>query len=273
LKSRTRSKISKITLLSIAALLTVAPFYIMLVTSTKDQTAFVTNFWGISFPFEIQNYTMAWKVVKNYIVNSFTVTMLTCIGILIVSIPAGYAFAKLPIKNKEKAFTIVMAFQMIPITLLLVPMFINILHMGLNDSHWGVILPNIATGSILSVILVRSFFEGIPDSIFESARLDGAHEVKIMLNVVIPMSKPIIGTVLLFNFFSYFNQFMWPFIVLSSDKLKTIPIGLMKLSGQYGVNFGLQMAAYTIVSVPLVILIVSTMKVYVSGITSGAVKG
>jgi multiple sugar transport system permease protein/raffinose/stachyose/melibiose transport system permease protein len=272
-KEKNRGSLVATIILAFFAILTIAPFYIMIATSTKDQMGFITNFWGVQFPINYINYIKTWTLINGYIFNSIKVTVLTVIGIILVSIPAGFAFAKMNFPGKEKTFTLIMAFKMIPATLLLIPMFINIIALKLNDTHMGVMLPNIAMGSIVSVILVRGFFEALPDSIFESARLDGANEIKIMSSIVVPMSKPIIGTVALFNFFGVFNQFMWPYIVLSSNELKTIPIGLNSLLGQYGVDFGLQMAAYTIVSIPLVILIASTMKVYVSGITTGAVKG
>lgn len=272
MKKTTKSSVTAVTILSVFAVLTIFPFYIMIATSTKDQMGFVTNFWGIQLPVHIINYVKTWSIINKYIFNSLKVSVLTVVGIIIVSVPAGYAFAKMNFPGKEKAFTMVMAFKMIPATLLLIPMFINIMVLKLNDTHMGVILPNIAMGSVVSVILVRGFFENIADSIFESARLDGANEIKIMTSIVVPMSKPVIGTISLFNFFGIFNQYMWPYIVLSSNELKTIPIGLNHMLGQYGVDFGLQMAAYTIVSIPLVILIASTMKIYVGGISAGAVK-
>ena len=96
---------------------------------------------------------------------------------------AGYAFAKLELPAKEVLFTVVMMFQMIPIGLLLIPMYLNVLSMHLNDTYWGVILPGISAGSIVATVLSRSFFEGIPDSIFEAARIDGANEIRIGLRL------------------------------------------------------------------------------------------
>ena len=125
----------------------------------------------------------------------------------------------------------------------------------------------------MAVMLTKSFFDQLPDSLFEAAKIDGAGELKTLTNILIPLSKPIIGTVIVFNFFTYFNQFMWPYIVLSDKALKTIPIGLAALAGENGVDFGLQSAGYSIVAIPLIILFLATSKIYVNGITSGAVKG
>lgn len=272
MKIRKCSSVISISVLSILAFFTIAPLYIMIATSLKDANTLVTNFWGIPATPCYENYIAAWDAIKHYIFNSFFVTICVCFGVLIVSILAGYAFAKLTLPKKELLFSIVLAFQIIPLGLILIPMFINVLKLGLNDTHLGVILPGITSGSIVATLLARTFFEEIPDSIFEASRIDGATELGIVLRIVIPISKPVIGTILLVNFFSSFNSFMLPYIILSSDNLRTIPIGLAYLSGQYGVNFGLQMAAYSLISIPLIILICSTMKVYVSGISVGAVK-
>ena len=196
-------------------ILTIAPIYIMIVTSLKDQNEIVTNFWGFASTPHWENFSKAWSVISKYVVNSFIITPAICIGVIAVSVFAGYAFAKLELPAKEVLFTVVMMFQMIPIGLLLIPMYLNVLSMHLNDTYWGVILPGISAGSIVATVLSRSFFEGIPDSIFEAARIDGANEIRIVMRMVLPISLPIVGTIFLQTFFSKFNEFMWPFIVLS----------------------------------------------------------
>lgn len=249
-----------------------APLYIMFVMSFKDETQIIQNFWAITFPLHFNNYVEAWKTISIYYLNSFKVTFLTVAGILLVSTLAGYAFAKLEFKFKETLFYSLMAFKMIPVSLMLIPMFITITQMSLNDNHFGVILPGIATSSIVAVLLSRGFFEAIPDSIFESARMEGASEITVLVHIVIPLSKPILGTIAIFNFFSCFNAYMWPYLVLSTDRLKTIPIGLARLAGQYGVNFGFQMAGYSLAAIPVIIVFLCTSKIYISGITAGAIK-
>lgn len=252
---------------------TVLPLLIMIFTSLKDETQILQNFWGVSLPFHWENYTEAWNEIGGYFYNSFKVTLLSVGGIVVISTLAGYAFAKLPMKGSQPLYMIVMSFRMVPVGLLIIPMFMNVLSLNLDNSHWGVILVNMATGSTMAVMLTKSFFEQLPNSIFESAKIDGAGELAVMTKILLPLSKPIIGTVAVFNFFTYFNQFMWPYIVLSDKSLKTIPIGLNTLAGEFGINFGLQTAGYTLVAVPLVILFLATSKIYVGGITSGAVKG
>lgn len=271
-KKTSLSQILIILYLTIMALITLFPFYLMIATSTKDQIGFIQNFWGIQVPICFDNYVKAWDVVKVYALNSIKITLFTVVGVLLVSVLAGYAFAKLKFKGRNFLFYLLMMFQMIPVTLILIPMLINVNFFGLNDTHSGVILPQIATGCIMPIMLARGYFYSIPDAIFEAARIDGASELKIISTIVIPVSKPVLGSISLFTFFSSFNSFMWPYIVLSSDELRTIPIGLNRLVGQYGTDFGFQMAAYAIVSIPLMLLILSTLRIYVEGMNLGSVK-
>ena len=260
-------------ILIVLLVITLLPLIIMVFTSLKDESQILQNFWGISWPLRFDNYVLAFDEIYRYFFNSLFVTSVTVCGILVVSIFAGYAFGKLVFPGRNGLFLAVMGFKMIPTGLLIIPMFINILALNLDNNYFGVILPNIATGSVVATMLSRSFFMQIPDDIFEAARIDGAGELKLLSNILIPLSKPIIGTIAVMNFFTYFNQYMLPYIVLSDDSIKTIPIGIAKLAGENGVNFGLQTAGYTLVAIPLVILFICTSKIYVGGITSGAVKG
>ena len=267
------SGIINIVLIILFAFLTMFPFYLMLATSTKSQFEFATNFWGVAFPVEWQNYAVAWKAMYKYVINTLKITILYVIGNGIISVMAGYAFAKMKFKGKEFLYMLLLSFQMIPNALILIPQFLNAYQLGLYNSHAGVVIPLLGSGAIVSTMLARSFFEGIPDEIFESVRTDGGNEFVIVTRFLIPLSKPIIGTNALFAFFGMFNNYMWPFLMLKDDGLKVISIGLKSLSGQYGVDYGVQMAAYSIMCIPLMILIAATMKVYINGISAGAVKG
>lgn len=274
---RKKMKSSKSSKLAIAVLILFLfclflPFYIMIVMSFKDQTQALQNFWLPTFPLKLDNYVSAWESISMYYVNSFKISILTVAGIILVSVFAGYSFAKYKYRFKEQLYFGVIAFTMIPTGLILIPMYLNILQFGLNNNSFGVILPRIATGAVMATMLTRGHFETIPDSIFESARIEGAGELTILGRIVLPLSKPVIGTIAVMDFFGTFNEYMWPYIVLSDDKLKTVPIGLAKLAGAYGTDFGYQMAGYTLAAIPLVIIFLFTMKIYVGGITAGAIK-
>ena len=263
--------IINIVLIVLSVFITFLPFYLMVATSTKTQFEFTKDFWGIRIPPVWKNYSEAWAAIDRYILNTLIITVAVDVGTVFTSILGGYAFARMKFKGKEFLYFVMISTQMIPSSLLLVSKFINIYQLGLYNTHFAVILP--AMVSIMFVMLSRSSIEGIPKEIFESVRIDGGSEFTIVKNIIMPLSKPLIISMLIVTTVGVINDYMWPLLVLSDDKLKTLAIGLAKLSGQFGTNYGVQMAAYTIVSIPLMLIITFNMKFFISGITMGAVKG
>ena len=259
--------------LILALVITLLPIYLMLATSTKSTFQFATNFWGVAIPPKWDNYKIAWDAIGKYMANTIWVAILQVIGTLVISVLAGYAFAKMKFKGRTALFMLIMAFRMIPGTLTLIPNFLNTYKLGLYNTHMGVVLPVLAGLSFMPLLMTKSFFEGIPDDIFEAFRIDGANEFNIITKLVLPLSKPIVATSALFTFFGTFGQYVWPLLILADDKKKMIATGLMSFSGAYGTDYGVQMAAYSIVSVLLMVIVSLTMKTYVEGITAGAVKG
>jgi len=249
------------------------PMYLMFATSTKTTTQFATDIWGIAWPPHWDNYVIAWNGIKHYVWNTLKCSAMTVLFSTTVALLAGYSFAKMRFKGKETLYMIIMAFRMVPGTLLLIPNFLMAYRMGLYNTHLGVVLPGLASVSFMPMILIINHFKTIPDELFEAARIDGATEWGVIKNLLIPLGKPIILTCMLFTFFGTIGTYTWPLLILRDDGLKTIGIGLQAFAGEYGVNYGVQMAAYSIVSGALMILVGLTMKTYVNGITAGAVKG
>lgn len=253
--------------------ITLLPIYLMLATSTKSTFQFATNFWGVAIPPKWDNYVIAWNAIGKYMFNTIKVAAMQCIGTMLISVLAGYAFAKMKFKGRNALFMFILAFRMIPGTLTLIPNFLNVYKLGLYNTHWGVVIPGLAGAAGMPLLMTKAFFEGLPDDIFEAIRIDGANEAQVMTKLVLPLSKPIVLTNALFIFFGAFSSYVWPNLILADDKLKVIATGLYSFSGAYGTDYGVQMAAYSIVSVFLMILVALTMRTYIEGITAGAVKG
>ena len=254
-------------------IITLFPIYLMVATSTKTTFQFATNFWGVAIPPHLENYSTAWEEIGGYFFNTLKVAVMEIVGTTVASVLAGYAFAKMKFKGKNAIFMFIMMFRMIPSSLVMIPNFLTAYNLGLYNTHWGVVLPLLAGLSFMPFLMVKSHFEGLPDSLFEAFRIDGAGEFSIITKLIVPLSGPIIATTALFTFFSSFGQYTWPLVILRDDKLKTVAIGLTSFAGAYGTDYGVQMAAYSIVTVLLMVLVSATMKTYVSGITAGAVKG
>lgn len=260
-------------ILFMAIVITIFPIYLMIATSTKSTFQFATDFWGVAFPPKWENYSIAWDAIGKYVFNTIKVSTLTVICVTTVSVLAGYAFAKMKFKGKDFFFTFIMVFKMLPATLIMIPNFLNAYRLGLYNTHLGAVLPLVGGLSFMPMMLAKSFFQGLPDDIFEAIRIDGASEFQVITHLLLPLSKPIILTSALFTFFHSVSQYTWPLVILRDDSLKTVSIGLSSFAGAYGTDYGVQMAAYTLVSVFLMILVALTMKTYIKGITAGAVKG
>ncbi|MBO5007315.1 MAG: carbohydrate ABC transporter permease [Clostridia bacterium] len=272
-KKLTTGKIICGILLAAAIVITVFPLYLMIATSTKSTFQFAVNFWGIAVPPRWDNYSVAWDAIGKYVFNTIKVSAMTVFFVTTVSVLSGYAFAKMKFKGKNLLFAIIMMFKMLPATLVMIPNFLNAYKLGLYNTHLGAVLPLVAGLSFMPMMLSKSFFQGLPDDIFEAIRIDGAGEFKVITHLLIPLSKPIVLTCALFTFFHSVSQYTWPLVILRDDSLKTVAIGLTSFAGAYGTDYGVQMAAYTIVTLSLMVLVSLTMKTYVNGITAGAVKG
>lgn len=256
-----------------ALIITLIPVYLMFATSTKSTFQFASNFWGIAIPPKFENYSIAWNEIKGYMFNTIWVAILQIIGVLVISVLSGYAFAKMNFKGKNALFMLILAFRMIPGTLTMIPNFLNAYKLGLYNTYMGVVLPVLAGLSFMPMLMAKSFFENIPEDVFEAFRIDGANEFHIITKLVLPLSKPIVSTCALFTFFGAFAQYVWPLLILADDKKKMVTVGLMSFTGAYGTDYGVQMAAYSIVSLFLMVIVAMTMKTYVEGMTAGAVKG
>lgn len=161
---------------------------------------------------------------------------------------------------------------MIPFELIMIPLFHNIKKMGLINTHWAIILPQIALWLPFSVFLLLSFMRELPQSLIDSARLDGAKEFRIMRSIVTPLLKPALISISIFNFISSWNNYMLPTIMITSDKLKTIPLGLDAFRTKFSMNVTLTCTAAVIIALPVIIFYLIFQRRLITGLTVGAVK-
>jgi raffinose/stachyose/melibiose transport system permease protein len=153
-----------------------------------------------------------------------------------------------------------------------VPAFVWIKNLGLINSHWGLILPSIAGQQVFAIFITRGFMASLPEELFEAARVDGATMFQLYWRIALPLSRPIVTVVVITSLLATWNDFVWPLIVIGSDHLRTIPVGLAFFQTQYQTSYGPQMAGYFISSLPLLLIFLFTSKEFVQGLTAGAVK-
>jgi multiple sugar transport system permease protein len=209
--------------------------------------------------------------VARYAFNSALLALLVTAISLVVNSMAGYAFAKLRFRGRDAVFRALVAGHVIPAQVGMLPLFLTLRGLGLINTYAGVVVPGIA--SIFGIFLVRQYALGIPDSLLDSARVDGAGELRIYRSIVLPACRPILITLGLFTFMGSWNDFLWPLIVLSDQSMFTLPVALANLLGEHAQDVELMCAGAVLTIAPMVVLFLALQRYYVAGVVSGGVKG
>lgn len=205
-----------------------------------------------------------------YAFNSVLVAgTITALSLLLNSM-AGYAFAKLRFRGRDRLFGWLLAGLVIPSQTAMLPLFLMLKGMGLTNTYAGVIVPGMA--SLFGIFLVRQYALSIPDSLLDAARIDGASEFRIYWSLVLPLCRPILATLALFTFMGAWNDFMWPLIILADSDRYTLPVALANLLGEHVQDTELMMAGAVLTVLPVVLLFLILQKHYVEGLLLGSVK-
>lgn len=204
---------------------------------------------------------------RNSVLVSGAATLLS----LLINAMAGYAFAKLEFRGREKLFRALLAALVIPAQVGMLPLFLLLRNMGLVNTLAGAVIPFLA--SIFGILLVRQYALRIPDDLLDAARVDGASEWRIFLRIVVPVLKPILVTFAAFTFLSAWNDFLWPLIVLSDTSQQTLPVALAALSGEHVQDTELMMAGSVVTVLPVIVVFLVLQRAYVRGVMAGGLKG
>ena len=279
MKSKSANTIALKTLvyiiLLIMAALMIIPFLWMLSASIKtDAEVFRMNpfVWIPKNP-RWSNYSEIWTKIPfgRFVGNTVFLTIIvTCLQLLTSSF-AAYAFAKLEFKHKNILFMGYLSTIAMPWQVYMVPQFIMMRKMGLNDKLLAIRC--LQAFSAFGVFMMKQFYEGIPSSLCEAARIDGMSEYKIYTNIMIPLSKPALSTLTIFTFVNTWNDYLGPLIYLKSQEKKTIQLGLKMFIGQYSSDYGLIMAGSVLSLIPVIIVFLILQKYFVEGVASTGIKG
>jgi ABC-type glycerol-3-phosphate transport system permease component len=254
------------------ALVSLFPLTILLIMSVKSAEQITLNPLVPTPPFHFNNYITAWAGIQRYILNSLTITIGILFGNMCLSIVAAYVFARYRFPGHGLLFALVLALLMIPGISILIPRYVLVRDLRLLNTLWAVILPGIFGASAFNIFVLRTFFESLPEEIFESARLDGAGHRVLLTRIVVPLSWPVISSLAILEIMAAWNDYIWPLMVLNRDELRTISIGLVFLADQRQFELGIQMAGSVIASIPLFILFLVAMRTFIEGLTSGSIK-
>jgi len=268
------SSIIKYFLLVFGAFIMVFPFIWMILCSFKTHAEIIQSPPKI-FPshFSFDNYKQAFSMAPfgKYFMNSLIVMVANTVSSVIVTIFAAFAFSRLKFKGKEIVFSILISLMMIPFEMLIITNYTTIVHMHLYNTLPALVLPFIS--SIFYVYILKNFFDTVPDSIYYSARLDGASNWKYMWRIMVPLAKPSIFTIILLNSLNSWNSFMWPLYITADARARTLPYGLQVFTTESGSFPGYLMAASTVIVLPMIILFIVARKYIVSGVSRGGIKG
>ncbi|MBX3750319.1 MAG: carbohydrate ABC transporter permease [Opitutaceae bacterium] len=215
----------------------------------------------------------AWTVLRPYLFNSFVVSGLTALGVAALGSGTAYLLARYRFLGRDFIFGFILATMVFPGVLTLVPSFLLVKQLGLLNTYWAMVLPYVAGGQVFAIFVFRSFFTGLPEELFESARLDGAGHWGLYWNIVLPLSRPVFSVVLIMNILGTWNNFLWPFIVNTNDQHQVVASGLYTMARSGVASSSSTMyAAYLLSSIPLLLLFIYATKPFIRGMTSGAVK-
>lgn len=258
--------------LGVGALVTAFPLYWMLAGGLKPQRE-ALDFPPTLWPHEptLDNYVRLFTELDfgRYLVNTIAVVLLGAVGLLLMAM-AGYAFAKFEFRGKRVLFFLVLATLMVPVQVTMIPTFLILTGMKLTNTLVGIALPTLVSG--FGVFLFRQFMSTIPTELLEAARLDGAGEWRTFWRIVLPMSGPILAVQAVLVFITGWNSFLWPLIIASDQRLYTLSVGLALLNQQLAVDPALQMAAASLMVLPVLLVFVIFQRYVVQGFALSGLK-
>ncbi len=260
-------------LLIVTSLLMIVPFYWSVGTSLKLEQFVFSNppqWWPT--PLTLQNYISVFTKIHihRYFLNSLFVAVVITLAHVFFDTLAAYAFAKLPFPGRDKLFFFLLLGLMIPFQVNLIPLYRIIAALNWTDTYLALIVPNLT--SVFGIFLMRQFLLTLPNDLLDAARIDGCSEFGVFWRIVTPLATPGIATLVILTFMGAWNDFLWPRIVISSDALFTLPVGLAQLQMKNTSNVAQIMAGTVLTALPMIIVFLFMQKQFIEGMTAGAVK-
>jgi len=269
------SGLPRLLVLCLVGALVVVPLVATAVGGFKELGELRTNPFGLPQIWQWQNYwgilssERYWRILGNSLFISSATVALT----LAVAAPAAFAFAHLHFAGQRYLFNYLILGLTFPFATAILPLFIKVRDLGLLDTHWGIILPQVAFNQALSILLMRNAFRQLPSELLDSALVDGCSYGRFFLSIVLPLSRPILATVAVISFVVSWNNFLLPLVVINTGVKYPWTLGLMDYQGEFIVEWQLILAFITLTILPAIAIFMLAQRYIVSGLTAGAVKG
>jgi len=257
------------------ALIVLVPLVATVINGFKSPADLLADPFGLPRAWQWENYTSIirgeafWRQLK----NSTMVVLVVALSVVVLASMPAFIFARMSFRGRDLLFQFFTLGLLLPITVLLLPLYITLRQANLVDSLWGVILPQIAFQLPSTILILRGFFAGIPRELEEAAAMDGCTSAGFFVRVLLPIMRPAIAAVVVLTMVASWNDFFLPLLVLNKEQLWTLPLGIMQFQGQFGTDWGRVLAFVALSLIPTIIFYLLAERQIVAGLTAGAVKG
>lgn len=261
-------------LLIAGALVIVLPLVALVLMSFKSLTDMSAHPLSLPHPWLFSNYSTAWSQgnLGQYLLNSLFISVVAVVLIVVLSSGAAYVVARFNFRGNTSIYMLFIAGLALPVQLIAVPVFVIMHRLGLVNSLWSVVIVYVASGMSFSVFLLVNYFRTIPTELEEAARIEGAGHLQIYAQIAMPLARPGITTVALFNFVSAWNGLFFPLILLQTQNKFPVTVGVLSFIGEYEANWNYVLPALVIVSIPTLLVFAFGSRHFVRGLTAGALK-
>lgn len=255
--------------------LVLAPMLIMGFSAFKTTREIFQNPFGLPATWRLDNFSRVWVEAHfgQYFQNSVIVTAVSVVILVVLGAMASYALGRFQFRGNDLLYVYFLSGLMLPIRLAIIPLFILMRDLGLLDTLWSLILIYVASGLPSAVFILTGFFRTLPADLDNAARIDGASEWTIFTRVMLPLVRPALVIVTVYNVIPIWNDFFFPLVFIKSDHLKTLPLGMTAFFGQYYTDYAALFAGLTLAAIPVVALYGLLSQHFIRGLTAGAVKG
>jgi raffinose/stachyose/melibiose transport system permease protein len=257
------------------ALLVLAPMVIMGLSAFKTTREIFQNPFGLPTVWRVENFSKVWVEARfgTYIQNSVLVTVLSVAVLVAFGAMAGYALGRFRFKGNDLLYLYFLSGLMLPIRLGIIPLFILMRNLNLLDSLWSLVLIYAASGLPSAFFILTGFFKTLPADLDSAARIDGASEWSIFTRIMLPLVRPALVIVTIYNAIPIWNDFFFPLVFIQTEARKTLPQGMTVFFGQYFTDYATLFSGLTLAAIPIVVLYVILSQHFIRGLTAGAVKG
>lgn len=277
IKISSAAKIVIFAFLTFYSILTLFPLIWLVYNSVKTNNDFLANPFGLPqiSKLQLKNYYDAWVTmgIQRFTINSLIISSVSVVLSILISSMAAYAIERMIWRSSQKVLNYFLAGIMVPIQIILIPLFINFKKLNLLDSRIGLLIPTVAFALPTSIYILTGFYKTIPRELEEAALIDGCSVYKIFFKIILPLTMPAFVTIAVFNFLGAWNDLLIPLVLIQTPELMTLPVGLLNFRGMYGAELTKMFAAVVISAIPSIIIYFVLQDKLLKGMIAGAVKG